>query len=130
MIACCALVVPAGALSLETADVVLRLHLPNPEHVARLRRDAVHLSLLDPFHRPDLLRQLAAGRVSAVAFELVPRVARAQSMDVLSSQASLAGYVAVLLAAERLNRVLPMMTTAAGRSSSRMMPARTASSMS
>jgi H+-translocating NAD(P) transhydrogenase subunit alpha len=96
------------------ADLVLRLRKPEPEDIPMLRPGAIHISYLDPFNEKDLVAQLAAAQITAISMELIPRSTRAQKMDSLSSQASLAGYVAVLLAAERIDRVFPMMTTPAG----------------
>jgi len=100
--------------SLAAADMVLRLNKPLAEDVAMLKAGCIHVSLLDPFMQQPLLEQLAAQGATAISMEMVPRTTLAQKMDVLSSQASLAGYVAVILAAERLNKVLPMMMTPAG----------------
>ncbi|HDL77283.1 MAG TPA: NAD(P) transhydrogenase subunit alpha, partial [Lentisphaerae bacterium] len=75
---------------------------------------ALHISFFDPFRQPDLVDSFAQARVTAISMELIPRITVAQKMDALSSQASLAGYVAVILAAERINRVFPMMMTPAG----------------
>jgi NAD(P) transhydrogenase subunit alpha len=99
---------------LSTADVILRVRKPPQEEVEWLKPGAVHVSFLDPFNEPALIRQLAARGVSAASLEMLPRITRAQKMDALSSQASLAGYVAVVLAAEQLNKIFPMMMTAAG----------------
>jgi NAD(P) transhydrogenase subunit alpha len=99
---------------LGNSDIVLRLRKPDPEEIGLLRPGCIHVSYLDPFNEKDLLQQLAAHGVNAIAMELIPRTTRAQKMDALSSQASLAGYAAVILAAERTDRVLPMMTTPAG----------------
>ncbi len=96
------------------ADLVLRLRPPANEDVALLKPGAIHISYLDPFNRRDLVEALAARNVSAICMELVPRSTIAQKMDALSSQANLGGYVAVILAAERLAKVFPMMTTPAG----------------
>ena len=74
----------------------------------------VHISHLDPFREPELVQVLAKAGVSAVSMEMIPRTTIAQKMDALSSQANLAGYVAVILAAERLHKILPMMMTPAG----------------
>lgn len=100
--------------ALATASVVLRLRPPPADDVAALLPGTVHISLLDPFRNPALLEQLAARGVSAIAMELIPRTTRAQAMDALSSQASLAGYAAVILAAAELNRSFPLMMTPAG----------------
>jgi NAD(P) transhydrogenase subunit alpha len=100
--------------SLATADLVLRLRKPPLEEVKHLRAGSIHISLLDPFKEEKLVHQLAAAGVSAVSMEMIPRVSIAQKMDALSSQANLGGYVAVILAASAIQRILPMMTTAAG----------------
>lgn len=100
--------------SLSSADAVLRLRKPEAEDVALLREGCVHVSYLDPFNERELVRALAERGVSAVSMEMIPRTTLAQKMDALSSQANLAGYVAVILAAERLDRIFPMMMTPAG----------------
>ena len=102
------------AAGLAEADLVLRLGAPAVADVSGLKRGALHVSFLDPFNRPDLVRALASAGVAAMAMEMIPRTTLAQKMDALSSQASLAGYVAVLMAAERLDRIFPMMMTPAG----------------
>jgi NAD(P) transhydrogenase subunit alpha len=99
---------------LSSADMILRLRKPLAEEISRLRRGCIHISFLDPFSESQLIEQLAAQGVSAISMEMIPRITRAQKMDVLTSQANLAGYVAVILAADYLNRIFPMMTTAAG----------------
>ena len=101
-------------LILSGADLVLRVRKPEAGDVDLLKRDTVHLSFLDPFNNPELIRQLAARGVSAFSLEMLPRITRAQKMDALSSQANLAGYVAVILAAEHSNKIFPMLMTAAG----------------
>ena len=102
------------AASLRAADLVLRLNKPATEDVALLKKGCIHVSLLDPFNSGELLRALADAHVSAIAMDMIPRTTLAQKMDVLSSQANLAGYVAVILATSQLNRILPMMMTPAG----------------
>lgn len=102
------------AASLSSADVVMRLNAPPPEEVELLRPGSLHASYLDPFNRLELVEALAARGVSAASVEMIPRTTLAQKMDALSSQANLAGYVAVILAAERLDRIFPMMMTPAG----------------
>lgn len=99
---------------LSVADLILRVRKPPLDEVGQFKSGALHLSFLDPFNEPELIRQLAARGVSAVSLEMLPRITRAQKMDALSSQASLAGYVAVILGAEQLNKIFPMMMTAAG----------------
>ncbi len=97
-----------------TADVVLKVAPPGPEEVEALRPEAVLIGLLAPHKHPDMVRRLAERGVSSLAMELIPRVSRAQDMDALSSQASIAGYKAVLLAASRLDKYFPLLMTAAG----------------
>jgi NAD(P) transhydrogenase subunit alpha len=96
------------------ADVVLRVGPPLPDEVPLLRDGVVLVSFLDPFVDADLVRALADGGVTSIAMEAIPRTTLAQSMDALSSQANIAGYAAVLLAAEKSPKLLPMMVTAAG----------------
>ncbi len=99
---------------LRDADIVLRLRTPPIDEVAHLREGCVHISYLDPFNEPDLIERLAAAKVSAISIEMIPRLTVTQKMDALSSQANLAGYLAVILAAEKLDRIFPMMITPAG----------------
>ena len=99
---------------LSDADLVLSIRGPSREDVDRLKRDTISVSLLDPFNEKTLIEALRDQNVSAISLEMIPRTTRAQKMDVLSSQANLAGYVAVILAAERLNKIFPMMMTPAG----------------
>ncbi len=99
---------------LSHADLVARIRKPSLEDVALLKQGAIHISFLDPFRENELIESLAKQSVSAISLEMIPRVTRAQKMDVLSSQASLAGYVAVILAAERLPKIFPLMMTPAG----------------
>jgi NAD(P) transhydrogenase subunit alpha len=100
--------------ALSSADMVLRLRKPPVEEVGWLKQGSVHISFLDPFNESDLIHKLAAQKVSVISMEMIPRITRAQKMDAQTSQANLAGYVAVILAADHLNRIFPMMTTAAG----------------
>jgi NAD(P) transhydrogenase subunit alpha len=99
---------------LAGADMVLRLRKPPLEEVSLMRRGCIHVSYLDPFNEQDLVQALQDAGISAVSLEMIPRTTVAQKMDVLSSQANLGGYVAVILAAEQLDKILPMMTTPAG----------------
>jgi NAD(P) transhydrogenase subunit alpha len=99
---------------LSAADLLLRLHKPAVEEVSLLKSGCIHVSFLDPFAASDLVLQLARHGISALSLEMIPRITRAQKMDVLSSQANLAGYMAVLLAATHARKIFPMMTTAAG----------------
>ncbi|HSU81529.1 MAG TPA: Re/Si-specific NAD(P)(+) transhydrogenase subunit alpha [Thermoanaerobaculia bacterium] len=109
---------PAAAW--ESADVVLKVTPPGSfeglpgDEAEGLKPGAVLIGFLAPYRHPDMVRTLAAGNVTSLALELVPRVTRAQPMDALSSQASIAGYKAVLLAAWRLPKYFPLLMTAAG----------------
>ena len=106
--------VAAGASVYEGAELVCRVQPPNPEEIAALPQGVALLSLLNPGRNAAVLDGLAARGVTALALELVPRITRAQSMDVLSSQSTVAGYKAVLIGASALPKFLPMLTTAAG----------------
>jgi len=103
-----------AAAVLGSADVLLKVQPPSLEEVKALKQGAVVIGYLQAYARPDLVRALQASGITAFAMELVPRISRAQSMDALSSQASVAGYKAVLIAANTLEKFLPMLTTAAG----------------
>ncbi len=96
------------------AEVVLKVQRPTSAEVALLGEDAVVVGLLQPLTAPDLAQALAQRRVTGFALDAVPRITRAQSMDALSSQSTVAGYKAVLLAAASLGKFFPMLTTAAG----------------
>jgi NAD(P) transhydrogenase subunit alpha len=99
---------------ISSADIILRIRKSPLEEINWLRQGALHISYFDPFAEKELLDAFVSRGISAVSMEMIPRTTRAQSMDVLSSQASLAGYVAVILAAERLPKILPMMMTPSG----------------
>ena len=103
-----------SAAILGSADVLLKVQPPSPEEVDALKKGAVVIGYMQAYARPDIVRRLKDRGVTSFAMELVPRISRAQSMDALSSQASVAGYKAVLIAANTLERFLPMLTTAAG----------------
>jgi len=102
------------AQGLAEADMVLRLRKPSIDEIKQLKAGAIHISYLEPFSAFELQDAFAAQQVSAISMEMLPRTTLAQKMDALSSQANLAGYVAVILAAERLDMVFPMMMTPAG----------------
>ena len=102
------------AALLAQSELVLRLHKPPVAEIAQLKRGAIHVSYLDPFNETGLIDAFVAAGVTAISMEMIPRTTRSQKMDALSSQANLAGYVMVLLAAARLPRILPMMMTPAG----------------
>ena len=96
------------------ADIVLRVRRPTDHEAEGLAKGAVHVSFLDPFREGELIRRLAGRGVTAVSMEMIPRSTRAQKMDALSSQASLAGYVTVIQASFHSPRIFPMMMTPAG----------------
>lgn len=100
--------------TLSEADIVLHLSLLSPEDVSHLKEGAILISHLDPFSQPDRVKDLCSKKISAISLDMIPRTTIAQKMDVLSSQANLAGYVAVVLAAQRLETIFPMMMTPAG----------------
>jgi NAD(P) transhydrogenase subunit alpha len=106
----------ASAPDWKAADVVLRVAAPDGDapELAGLHPGALLISFLAPHRNLAAVRQLAEGNVTALAMELIPRITRAQNMDALSSQASIAGYKAVLLAAVHLPRYMPLLMTAAG----------------
>ena len=107
-------VVKAAGPLLGDADAVLKVQAPMIEEVGLLKSGSVLISFLQPSTQADVVRALAKRGVTAFSLELLPRISRAQSMDALSSQASAAGYKAVLMAAGRLGKFFPMMMTAAG----------------
>jgi NAD(P) transhydrogenase subunit alpha len=109
-----ATIVPDAAALLKDADAVLKVQPPSLTETRLLKQGAVLISFLQPATQGDIVRALASQGVTAFSLELVPRISRAQSMDALSSQASAAGYKAVLIAAGRLGKFFPMMMTAAG----------------
>jgi proton-translocating NAD(P)+ transhydrogenase subunit alpha len=99
----------------RTADVVVRVQKPDGRDVEALREDQVVIGLLQPLIDPQLMSKLAGKKVTAISLDAIPRtLSRAQSMDVLSSQANVGGYRAVLMAAEAYGRYFPLLTTAAG----------------
>lgn len=99
---------------LASGDMVLRVRKPAIEEVSKLKKGSIHVSYLDPYNEHELVDALAAQGVTAISMEMIPRTTRAQKMDALSSQANLAGYVMVIMAAQKLDRILPMMMTPAG----------------
>ncbi|MFF3873584.1 NAD(P) transhydrogenase subunit alpha [Streptomyces sp. NPDC001978] len=96
------------------ADVVVKVNPPTPDEIGRLGSGSSLIGFLAPLTRPEIAERLRRSGVTGFAMEAVPRISRAQSMDALSSQANVAGYKAVLEAAERSTRFFPMLTTAAG----------------
>lgn len=102
------------AADLAGADMVLRLNKPSRDEIGRMKRGSLHASMTEPFEDLELTKAFAAAGVNAISLEMIPRTTIAQKMDVLSSQANLAGYVAVILAAGKLDKLLPMMNTPCG----------------
>jgi len=96
------------------ADIILKVRRPSGVELAQIKRGALVVASMDPYGHQDAIEAMAQAGVAAFAMELMPRITRAQSMDVLSSQANLAGYRAVIDAASEYGRVLPMMMTPAG----------------
>ncbi|MEM6980138.1 MAG: Re/Si-specific NAD(P)(+) transhydrogenase subunit alpha [Planctomycetota bacterium] len=99
---------------IDAADLVLRVRQPSIDDVKRLKRGAAHVSFLDPFNQPELIDAMSQQNATAISMEMIPRSTRAQKMDALSSQASLAGYVTVIQAAFHSPIAFPMMMTPSG----------------
>lgn len=109
-----ALIFPDKAALLADCDILLKVNAPTPEEVRLLKENAVTLSFLYAYTLPELVDLLREKHISAFAMDAVPRISRAQKMDALSSQANLAGYKSVLLGANALGKIFPLMMTAAG----------------
>jgi H+-translocating NAD(P) transhydrogenase subunit alpha len=109
-----AAIAPDALGTVKDADIVLRVRRPRAADIAGAKQGAAVVAIMDPYGHIDALTSLAAAGVCAFAMELMPRITRAQTMDVLSSQANIAGYRAVIDAAAEYGRVIPMMMTAAG----------------
>ena len=103
--------ITASRAEVFAADIILQVRVGD---LALMRQGQIVIGMADPLGVPDVARQLASRGVTAFALELIPRITRAQSMDVLSSMATISGYKAVLLAADALPRMFPLLTTAAG----------------
>jgi NAD(P) transhydrogenase subunit alpha len=106
--------VPEAKTLLQEADAVLKVQPPSLEEVALMHPGSLSISFLQPSSHAEVVRALARQGVTAFSLELVPRISRAQSMDALSSQAGVAGYKSVLMAANRLGKFFPLLITAAG----------------
>jgi len=104
----------AQAAASKGADVVLKVRAPSDAELKRVKKGAIVIAIMDPYGKEAEIEKMAKAGITAFAMELMPRITRAQSMDVLSSQANLAGYQAVIDAAAEYNRAMPMMMTAAG----------------
>jgi NAD(P) transhydrogenase subunit alpha len=100
--------------ALNGADIILKVRRPQAAELSRYKRGAIVIGIMDPYGHDDALRAMTDAGLTSFAMELLPRITRAQAMDVLSSQANLAGYRAVIDAAAEYGRALPMMMTAAG----------------
>jgi NAD(P) transhydrogenase subunit alpha len=109
-----ATIAPDAATLYSQADMVLRVGRPSDEEVEMLRQGTVLIGTLGTLAKPELAEKLAKRGVTAISMDAIPRITRAQSMDTLSSQATVGGYKAVLIAAERLPKFFPLLTTAAG----------------
>lgn len=102
------------ATDAKTADVILKVRRPVDKEIKSIKQGAIVIAIMDPYGNEEALAALAKAGATTFAMELMPRITRAQSMDVLSSQANLAGYQAVIDAAAEYDRAMPMMMTAAG----------------
>jgi H+-translocating NAD(P) transhydrogenase subunit alpha len=109
-----AAIAPDSATLLRNADIVLKVRGPSDAEIAQMKRGAILVALLSPATEKETAAKLAQAGIDAFAMEFLPRISRAQAMDVLSSQANLAGYKAVVDAAAAFGRAMPMMMTAAG----------------
>jgi H+-translocating NAD(P) transhydrogenase subunit alpha len=109
-----ATVTATAAEALNGADIVLKVRRPSPEEIGAMKRGALVAAIMDPYSGREGIEGMAGAGVNAFSMEFMPRITRAQSMDVLSSQSNLAGYKAVVDAAAHFSRALPMMMTAAG----------------
>ena len=109
-----ATIAASASEALSGADIVLKVRRPSAAELAHIQKSALVIAIMDPYGHADALNAMAAAGVSSFAMELMPRITRAQVMDVLSSQANLAGYRAVIDASAEYGRALPMMMTAAG----------------
>ena len=109
-----ATIVSDRASLLGSAAIVLGVQPPTVEEVGQMKPGTISITTLFANRNPEVVRKMGSGKVTSFALELLPRITRAQSMDVLSSQATLAGYQAVLIGASMSPRILPMLTTAAG----------------
>lgn len=107
-------VVDTAAEALGQADIIAKIHPPTADEVEALKQGAIYIGFTEHYRHPELIAGLRDGGITALSFELVPRISRAQSMDALSSQATIAGYKGAIIAAELSGRLFPMLTTAAG----------------
>jgi NAD(P) transhydrogenase subunit alpha len=96
------------------ADIIVRVRKPDASELEATRPGTIQISFLDPFNEHELISELAKRKISAISMEMIPRSTLAQKMDALSSQTNLAGYAAVVMATDRMRKILPMMMTPAG----------------
>lgn len=99
---------------LSTSDILLRIRKPDVPEISKIKKGTIHISFLDPFNENKIIDEFCNKNISAISMEMIPRSTIAQKMDALSSQANLAGYFSVILAAEKINKIFPMMMTPAG----------------
>lgn len=104
----------SAAEILSSANVLIKVQKPEPDEIEKMKPDTVVVSFLGALFNKDLVEQLKSAKVTAIGLDAVPRITRAQKMDALSSMSSIAGYKAVLIAADSLGKYMPMMMTAAG----------------
>ena len=100
--------------TIREADVIFKINKPSIDEIELFKENSILIAALDPFNNPDLIENLKNKKIIAFAMELMPRITRAQSMDILSSQSNLAGYKAVINASKLFSKAFPMMMTAAG----------------
>ena len=99
---------------IKSADIIVQLELPNDEKISLLKENQTLIGVLNPFSNKDKINDLVKKNINVFSLELLPRITRARSMDILSSQANLAGYKAVLESFASFEKAIPMMMTAAG----------------
>ena len=97
-----------------SVDLVVKVNAPTPEEVSEMNQNSFYISLLYAYTQPEILALFKEKKITSFAMDAVPRISRAQKMDALSSQANLAGYKSVILAADALGKIFPLMMTAAG----------------
>lgn len=107
-------IAPDAASVLSRSDLILKVNKPTIEEINNIKEGAVLISFLQPFGSPEVIKALAARRVTALSMEMVPRITRAQRIDALSTMSTVAGYKVVLMAAASCGRFMPMLATAAG----------------
>ena len=103
-----------GKDTIREADVIFKINKPSIDEIELFKENSILIAALDPFNNPDLIENLKNKKIISFAMELMPRITRAQSMDILSSQSNLAGYKAVINASKLFSKAFPMMMTAAG----------------